>query len=75
MDEKSQIFKNGWGTRIITSALGILLAGAIGTSFAMYRQLGEISTKLDSISERMSRIDNRVERLERDRWKENDEDA
>ncbi len=72
-DEKSQIFKNGWGTRIVTSALGILLAGALGTSFAMYRQLGEVSTKLDSISERLNRIDKRVGRLERDRWNGGDE--
>lgn len=67
-DEKNQIFSNGWGTRIITSALGLLLASAVGTSFAMYRQLGQVTTKLDSLTERIQRIDNRVRRLEHERW-------
>lgn len=64
-------FSNGWGTKILSTTLGLLLAGAIATGFAMYSKINVVISKLDNVQSRIDRIDNRVNRLERRRWQEN----
>lgn len=58
-------FWNGRVSRVITTAMGILLAGLVATGFHVNQQVHEVSVKQDTILDRMDRIENRLESLER----------
>ena len=64
-DSVARALQNGWGTKILSTALGILLAGAIGTSMAMYSRINVVIAKLESVESRMDRLEDRINRLER----------
>jgi hypothetical protein len=64
MPDVKEALANGWGTKILSTALGILLAGAIASNVGMYTKINVVLAMLEGLEGRVERLENRVDRVE-----------